>query len=92
MGRNSIHFTVNVDIFVCINFRGFMKMGIFTCITIRFLCIISSLGYYKNNFRGVHILADIQETRITRKYVQRENIYDNSILYKVLGQTGFFFL
>ena len=36
--------TVNVDIFACIKFRGFMKMGNFACIKIRVLCIIGSLG------------------------------------------------
>ena len=66
--------TVNVDIFACIHFRGFMKMGNFACIKIRVLCIIGSLGYYKCNLRGVHIVADISETRITQKYIQHENI------------------
>ena len=65
---------MNVDVFACIHFRGFMKMGNFACIKIRVLGIIDSLGYYKSNFRGVHVFADILETRITRKYVQRENI------------------
>ena len=51
--------TVNVDIFACIHFRGFMKMGHFACIKIRVFSIIISLGYYKTNFRGVHIFADI---------------------------------
>ena len=36
--------TVNVDIFACINFRGFMKMGNFVCIKISILCMIGSLG------------------------------------------------
>ena len=51
---------MNVDIFACIHFRGFMKMGNIACIKIRVLglCIIGSLGYYKGNFRGVHIFAD----------------------------------
>ena len=66
--------TVNVDIFACIHFREFIKLGNFACIKIRVLCIIASIGYYKSNFRGVHIFADIKETRITRKYVQREYI------------------
>ena len=35
---------VNVDIFACINFRDFMKMGNFACIKIHVLCIIGSLG------------------------------------------------
>ena len=51
--------TVKVDIFACINFRGFIKMDNFVCIKIRVISIIGSLGYYKSNFRGVHIFADI---------------------------------
>ena len=51
--------TVIVDIFACINFRGFMKLGNFACIKIRVLCKIGCIGYYKSNFRGVHIFADI---------------------------------
>ena len=50
---------MNVDIFVCINFRGFMKIGNFTYIKIRVLGMKGSLGFYKSNFRGVHIFADI---------------------------------
>ena len=52
-------YTVNVDIFACINFRGFMKLGNFACIKIRVLCIIGFIGYYKSNFRGEHIFEDI---------------------------------
>ena len=45
------HKVVKVDIFACVNFRGFMKMGNFACIKNRVLCIIvGSLGYFKNNF------------------------------------------
>ena len=51
--------TVNVDIFACINFCGFMKLGNFACIKIRVLCIIGSIGFNKCNFRGVHIFSDI---------------------------------
>ena len=50
---------VIVDIFACTNFRGFMKLGNFACIKIRVLCKIGSIGYYKSNFRGIHIFADI---------------------------------
>ena len=39
------HLTVNVDIFMCINFRGFMKMGNFVSIKIRVLSIYGSLGF-----------------------------------------------
>ena len=72
--------TVNVDNFTCINCRGFMKMGNLTCIKICVLSIIGSLGYYKSNFRGVHIFADIKEMQIAQKYVQRKNIYIHSML------------
>ena len=50
---------MNVDIFTCRYFRGFMKMGNFACIKICVLSIFGSLGYDKSNFRGVHIFADI---------------------------------
>ena len=53
-------------------------MGYFACIKIRVLCVIGSLGYYKSNFQGVHFFVDISETRISRKYVLRENIYVQS--------------
>ena len=36
--------TVNVDIFVCINFREFTKIGNFVCIKICILSITGSLG------------------------------------------------
>ena len=49
-------YTVNVDIFACINFREFMKIGNFARIKI---CITVSLGYFKSNFRGVNIFPDI---------------------------------
>ena len=39
-----VEYTVNVDIFACINFLRFTKMGNFTHINIRVLCIIGSLG------------------------------------------------
>ena len=52
-------YTVNVDIFVCIDSSVFMKMGNFACIKIHVLSIIDSFGYYKSNFQGVHIFADI---------------------------------
>ena len=46
IGRKDVCFvliTVNVDIFACIDFRGFMKIGNFACIKICVLCIIGSL-------------------------------------------------
>ena len=45
--------TVNVDIFACINFRGFMKMGNFACIKIRVFSTNGSLGFNDSNFQGV---------------------------------------
>ena len=36
--------TVNVDIFACIHFHGFMKMGNFARIKIHILCTVGSLG------------------------------------------------
>ena len=55
----NVHHTVNVDIFACINFRGFMKMGNFTWIEIRVFSTKDSLGYYDSNFYSVYIFADI---------------------------------
>ena len=52
-------YTVNVDIFTCIHFLGFMEVGNFACIKIRVLSIIGPLGYYKSDFRGEHNFADI---------------------------------
>ena len=71
--------TVNVDIFACINFRGFMKIGNFACINIRIFSTNSSLGFNDSNFQGVYIFADIQETRIKLKYIQCEKFYFYSI-------------
>ena len=51
--------TVNVDIFACINFRGFVKMGNFACIKIRIFSTEDSLGYNDSNFHSVYIFADI---------------------------------
>ena len=50
---------MNVDIFACIDFRGFMKMGNFACIKICVLSIIGSLGYCESYFRDVHVFVDI---------------------------------
>ena len=57
--RNAVKYTVNVDIFACINFHEFAKMGNFACIEIRVLSATGSIGYYKSNFRGVHIFPHI---------------------------------
>ena len=52
-------YTVNVDIFACINFRGFMKMANFACIKIRVFSTNGSSGFNDSNFQGVYIFADI---------------------------------
>ena len=41
--------TVNVDIFTCIHFHGYFKMGNFACIENRVFTITASLGYYECN-------------------------------------------
>ena len=41
---------------------------------------------YNSYFRVVHIFADIQKTRITRKYVHRGNFYIHSISQIVSGK------
>ena len=66
-------YTVNVDIFACIDFRGFMKMGNFVCIKIRVLCIIGSLGYIKVIFH-VYIIS-----RIFKKRELSRNMYSAKI-------------
>ena len=78
---------MNVDIFVCIDFRGSLKIGNFACIKIRVFSTSGSLAHYECNFHHVHIFAHIGETRITRQYVQRENYYvhsssDTQIIYR----------
>ena len=50
---------MHVDIFACMNFRGFMKMSIFAWIKIRVLRINGSLGYHKRHVHDVHIFVDI---------------------------------
>ena len=54
-----IVYTVNLDIFACIHFRGIMKMGNFACIKIRGFSTNDSLGYNDSHFHSVHIFADI---------------------------------
>ena len=62
-------YTVNVDIFACINVCGFMKMGKFTRIIIHILGITGSIGYFKSIFHSVYTFVDIQETLITQKCI-----------------------
>ena len=64
---------MNVDIFACINFRVFMKMGNFACIKICVLSIFDSLGYYKSYFQ-VYIISRIFKIRELR-----ENMYNAKI-------------
>ena len=54
--------TVNVDTFTCIHFRGFAKMGNFTCIKICVLSATGSIGYYKVIFEG-YIFSHISKKR-----------------------------
>ena len=55
----SFSYTVNIDIFACIHFRGSMKMGNFACIKIRVFSTNDSLGYNNSNFHSVYIFAVI---------------------------------
>ena len=64
--------------------RRYFHVYKFSRIYEKVFSIIGSSGYYTSNFRGVYIFADILETRIMRKYVQRENIYVHSICYAAL--------
>ena len=68
--------------YACVNLCVFTKMENFAWIKIRALRIIVSLCYnYNSNFHDVHIFADIRETPIMRKYVQRENVCIHSIYF-----------
>ena len=76
-------YTVNVDIFTCINFHVFIKMGNFSCIKIRVLSIFDSLGCYKSYFRGVHI------SRIFKIRELCENMYTAKISTFTVYYIGF---
>ena len=77
---SSTLFTVNVGIFACIHFREFAEIGNFAQIYIRVFDVIVYIWQSKSYFHGKHILANISETRITRKYIKRENLYIHSNL------------
>ena len=71
---------MNIDIFASINFREFAKTDNFAWI---YICVFHNIAFTWHNksyFHVVHIFADISKTRITCKYVQRENFYVHSIL------------
>ena len=71
--RLGLSYTVNVDIFACINFHGFMKMGSFAFIKICVLIIIGSLSYYKSIFEA-YIFS-----WIFKKRELSENMYNAKI-------------
>ena len=50
---------MNVDIFVCIYFLAFPKIGNFARIIIRVFNMFASMWHYKSYFHDVHIFADI---------------------------------
>ena len=50
---------MNVDIFACIHFRAFPKIGNFTQIDIPVFDIFASMWHYKSYFHDVHFFADI---------------------------------
>ena len=52
--------TVNVDIFSCIHFRVFPKIGNFAEIYIRVFDILASMLHYNSYFHDVHIYAEIR--------------------------------
>ena len=55
------------------------KNGNFAWIYIRDLENIVYIMHNKSYFRNIHIFADISETQITRKYVQREHFSNHSM-------------
>ena len=66
-------YTVNVDIFACINIQEFMKVGNFVCIKICVLSITVSLWYKKVIFNGYIFL------RMFKKRELLENMYSAKI-------------
>ena len=64
---------MNVDIFACINFRGFKKMGNIARIKIRVLSITGSIDYHNVVFTVLIF------SRIFKKRELRENIYSVKI-------------
>ena len=79
--------TVNVDIFVCINFRvyEFTKKDSFAGIWIRRFPRFSSLIQYCINIHAVHIFTHFSFTWNSRKYVQRGIIYIYSTVLVIHG-------
>ena len=67
---------MNVDIFACINFRGFMKMGNFACINVSVLSMIGSLGFYKRCTYFHGYLRNVNYSKIcrTRKYLRSQYV------------------
>ena len=74
--------TVNIDIFACTNFHGFIKMVNFVCIKILVFSTNDSLGHNDSNFHSVYIFADIYKRELS------ENIYKVS-MFTVHYWTGF---
>ena len=85
---------MNVDIFACINFREFAKMDNFVCIKIRVLSATGSIGYYKSNFRGVHIFraylrnANCGKICTARKYLHSQYIIFYQIIVLKVSRTN----
>ena len=69
---------MNLNIFACIDFRAFTKIGNLALCYIRIFDILPFLWYNKSYFHDVYIFADIYEKGITRKYIQHENVYIHS--------------
>ena len=68
---------MNVDIFVCIHFCGFLKMGKLACIKNCVFTITASLGFYKSYS---HIFL-----RIFKKRELCENMYNAKISTFTVG-------
>ena len=50
---------MNIDIFACVNFRVFPKIGNFAEIYIHVFDILTSMLHYNSYFHDVHIFTDI---------------------------------
>ena len=71
--------TVSIDIFACVHFREFAKIGNFARIYIRVFDI--NVYIWHNN-------SYFHETGIMQKYVQRELFYIHSILFSQGGPSS----
>ena len=72
-------YTVNVDIFACTDFQGFMTMVNFACVKTP---VSSITGYYKNNYATTKQISNVYIfSWIFKKHKLRENMYHTEEKY-----------